>query len=63
MTPADLIAARKALGLSQQGLADALGMSPTNGGRTIRRYETGEKPVPARTARMVRRLIVAKGEG
>jgi transcriptional regulator with XRE-family HTH domain len=44
MTPADLLAARKALGLSQAGLAEALRLG-ANGGRTVRRWESGEVPV------------------
>lgn len=44
MTPADLKAARKALGLSQAGLAEALRLGP-NGQRTIRRWEAGDIPV------------------
>jgi DNA-binding transcriptional regulator YiaG len=44
MTPADLRSARKALGLTQHGLAEALRMG-ANGGRTVRRWELGEIPI------------------
>ena len=44
MTPDDLKKARKRLGLSQSGLAEALRMG-ANGGRTVRRWELGEIPV------------------
>jgi DNA (cytosine-5)-methyltransferase 1 len=44
MSPADLRSARKRLGLSQSGLAEALRMGP-NGERTIRRWERGEVPI------------------
>ena len=39
MTPAEIKAARKALGLSQSGLAKALRL--TNGDRTVRNWESG----------------------
>lgn len=44
MTPAQFRDARKALGYSQQALADEWGMGD-NGGRTIRRWEAGERPM------------------
>ena len=44
MSPADLLAARKRLGLSQAGLAEALRLG-ANGGRTVRRWEAGDVPV------------------
>jgi DNA-binding transcriptional regulator YiaG len=42
MTPTDLIAARKALGLSQAALARTLGVSLN----TANRWEKGERPIP-----------------
>ena len=39
MTPAEILAARKALGLSQTGLAEALRL--TTGDRTVRNWESG----------------------
>ena len=44
MTPPQFLAARKALGLSQNDLAGVWGMGG-NGGRTIRRWENGERPL------------------
>lgn len=44
MKPVAVTAARKALGLSQQGLAEALRLGP-NGERTIRRWEQGDVPI------------------
>ena len=44
MTPTELNAARKRLGLTQSGLAEALRLGP-NGQRTIRRWESGDIPV------------------
>lgn len=46
MTPADLKAARKALGLTQSGLAEALRLSPKNGDRSIRIWESEGNTVP-----------------
>lgn len=44
MTPEQFKAARHALGYSQQALADEWGMG-SNGGRTIRRWEQGDRPL------------------
>ena len=44
MTPAQFKAAREALCLSQNDLAEVWGMG-ANGGRTIRRWECGERPL------------------
>jgi len=44
MTPEQFKAARNALAYSQQALADEWGMG-ANGGRTIRRWEQGDRPL------------------
>ncbi len=44
MTPEQFKDARRALGYSQQALADEWGMGD-NGGRTIRRWESGSRPM------------------
>ena len=44
MTPDQFKEARRSLCYSQQALADEWGMG-TNGGRTIRRWESGERPL------------------
>ena len=44
MTPEQFKNARRALGYSQQALADEWGMG-SNGGRTVRRWETLERPL------------------
>lgn len=44
MTPEQFKDARKTLRYSQQALADEWGMGD-NGGRTIRRWEAGERPL------------------
>ncbi len=51
MTPEEVKAARKSLGLSQRGLAAALLMG-VNGERQVRRWEDGETPIsgPVRVA-------------
>ncbi len=46
MTPTDLRTARKTLGLTQSGLADALRLSPRNGARTVRLWEREGNTVP-----------------
>lgn len=46
LTPADLRAAREALGMTQSGLAKALRLSPKNGDRTVRLWETEGNTVP-----------------
>ena len=45
MTPADFLAARRALGLSQVGMAGALGLSRSS----IQAYESGRGGVSKRT--------------
>lgn len=44
MTREQFKQARQSLGLSQQQLSDEWGMGD-NGGRTIRRWESGERPL------------------
>lgn len=46
MTPHELWLTRNKLGLTQTGLAVALGLSEKNGSRTIRRWEQGKWPIP-----------------
>jgi DNA-binding transcriptional regulator YiaG len=51
MTPERVREIRTALGLSQNGLAEALRLG-VNGGRTVRRWEAGQLPIsgPAQVA-------------
>lgn len=56
MTPKQLKSARKKLGLSARGLARALEMDGQWADRTIRRWESGELPVPGPVAVAVRLL-------
>ncbi|WP_299956656.1 DNA-binding transcriptional regulator [Acidocella sp.] len=53
MTPAELHAARTALGMTQGALASALGV----GRRTIQQYEAGDRAIPELVARIVRAAI------
>lgn len=58
MTPAELIAARKRLGMSQIQLARELGMKAD---RQIRRMEKGQSPIHKRTEIAVRDLLKRNG--
>ena len=46
MTPAELKSARKALGMTQSEFAAALLLSPKNGGRTVRVWESEGGTIP-----------------
>ena len=56
MTPEQFKQARLALGYSQQALADEFDMG-INGGRTIRRWESGQRPVNPIVAYTVRLML------
>jgi len=58
MTPEQFKDARKALCYSQQALADEWGMGD-HGGRTIRRWEQGERPVSPVAAYAIRMMVEA----
>jgi DNA-binding XRE family transcriptional regulator len=58
VTPADLIAARAALGMTQTDLGAVLGLSK----RQIIRLEKGDKPIRPIYADLVARLIREKGK-
>lgn len=59
MTPTELRDARKALGLTQKGLARALGMGRW-GWQSISAMEGGRQPVSDRTAAAINALLAAK---
>lgn len=61
MTPADFRKARKALGLSQTAMAEALRLSPANGDRTIRLWETEGNTVPGPAQVAVESLLREAG--
>lgn len=50
MTPAEFLAARTALGLTQGALADTLGVIR----RTIQFWEAGDRTIPETVARIMR---------
>jgi DNA-binding transcriptional regulator YiaG len=52
MTPLEFKAMRNKLGLSQSQLCVLWGMG-ANGGRTIRKWETGERALCPRAARLI----------
>jgi len=56
MTPQEFKQARMALGYTQQALADEFDMG-INGGRTIRRWESGQCPVNPIAAYTVRLMM------
>lgn len=60
MTPDQVRDARKRLGLSQTGLAEALKMG-ANGARQVRRWEQAETPVSGPAAVAIGLMIKEKG--
>lgn len=50
MTPKEFREARRKLGMSANELAEKLGLSD---GRSIRRYEAGDRPIPIPTAALM----------
>jgi hypothetical protein len=63
VTPADLRTARKALGLTQSGLAAALRLSPKNGDRSIRIWEQEGNTVPGPVQVAVGFMLEQMGQG
>lgn len=53
MTPAEFKAARSQLGLSARALAEALELG-AHGGRTVRRWESGDSPISGPVAVLMR---------
>lgn len=60
MTPADFRNARERLGLSQRAMAKALRLSPGNGDRTIRLWETDGNTVPGPAQVAVEAMLAAR---
>lgn len=58
MTPADLRAAREALGLTQRQLAKALRLSEKNGDRSVRIWETDGNTIPGPVQVAVECLLI-----
>ena len=63
LTPADLRTARKTLGLTQSGLAAALRLSPKNGDRSVRIWETDGNTVPGPVQVAVGFMLEQMGPG
>lgn len=61
MTPTDLRAARRALGLTQSGLARALRLSEKNGDRSVRLWEREGNTVPGPVQVAVMMMLERKG--
>lgn len=59
MTADQFRTARRALGLTQHGLAEALGFGKW-GFQTIGKIERGEAPITDRTAATIRALLAAR---
>ena len=57
MTPADLKSARHAFGLSAEGFAKLVRVES---GRTVRRWESGERDIPGPVQMMVEALLANK---
>ena len=62
MDAKELKTARTALGLSAMGLARKLGMDGRWDDRTVRRWESGQHPVPDHVAKVVTDMISLRGD-
>ena len=61
MTREQFKGARKTLGLSQAALAKTWGMG-SNGGRTVRKWESGERPLNPVAAYCIKLMIEAQDQ-
>ena len=62
MTPAEIRTARSTLGLSANGLAEALRLGK-GGGRTVRRWESGDVPISGPASLAIELLLKAEQKG
>lgn len=62
MTPAEVKDARKRLGLTQQGLADALGLTGEYAADTVRSWEKGRRPITGPAQVAIRLMMEKMGE-
>lgn len=62
MQPRDISLARRALGLTQSGLAERLRMG-ANGERAIRRWERGEQPITGPASVAIKLLLERNRHG
>ena len=61
MTPADLRAARRTLGLTQNALAKALRLSEKNGDRSVRIWEQDGNTVPGPVQVAIEAMLRERG--
>ncbi len=59
LKPAEIRAARHALGFTANGLAEALKLGK-NGGRTVRRWESGETPISGPASVAIGMMLASK---
>jgi DNA-binding transcriptional regulator YiaG len=57
MSPADLKSARKALGLTQQGLADALLLTGPYAKDVVRSWEAGRRPISGPAVKAIQLML------
>lgn len=57
MEPNDVKDARQALGMTQQQLADALGLTGPYAKDTVRNWESGKRPISGPAATCIRYLL------
>jgi DNA-binding transcriptional regulator YiaG len=63
MTPAEIRAARLALGYTQQQLADALGITGEYAADTVRSWESGRRPISGPASVAIRLLLDMQAKG
>jgi len=61
MTGKKLKKVREFLQLNQSEFAKLIGIKAKNGLRTVRRYETGESPIPGSVELVVQQIMQDKG--
>lgn len=57
MTPTEIKEARRKLGLSAKELAKAVGIDGIHGGRTVRRWEAGDRKPSVAVVILIQHLI------
>ena len=60
MTPADLLAAKAALGVTWERLAVALGYEPASGQRALSAMAAGRRPIPTHVAQRIAMMLASK---
>jgi DNA-binding transcriptional regulator YiaG len=57
MTPEEFRSGRQALGMTQQQLANAMGLTGDYAKDTIRNWETGKRPISGTAATLLRYML------